>query len=74
MLIHVRSTLWVSGFSSQEKNTARPNLVRAVFTALSRCSFIRRIIFPQMTQWLPADEGTQLRFEFETEIARLEAA
>jgi hypothetical protein len=33
-----------------------------------------RTIFPQMTQWLPEDEGTQLRFEFETEIARLEAA
>ena len=33
-----------------------------------------RTIFPQMTQWLPDDEGTQLRFEFETEIARLEAA
>jgi len=27
-----------------------------------------------MTQWLPEDEGTQLRFEFETEIAKLEAA
>jgi len=33
-----------------------------------------RTIFPQMTNWLPADEGAQLRFEFETEIARLEAA
>jgi len=33
-----------------------------------------RTIFPQMTLWLPADEGTQLRFEFETEMARLEAA
>jgi hypothetical protein len=33
-----------------------------------------RAIFPQMTQWLPDDEGTQLRFEFETELARLEAA
>ncbi len=31
-------------------------------------------IFPQMTNWLPEDEGAQLRFEFETEIARLEAA
>jgi hypothetical protein len=39
----------------------------------TRVSFYR-IIFPQMTQWLPEDEGTQLRFEFETEIARLEAA
>jgi hypothetical protein len=33
-----------------------------------------RIIFPQMTNWLPGDEGKQLRFEFETELARLEAA
>jgi hypothetical protein len=33
-----------------------------------------RTIFPQMTKWLPEDEGTQLCFEFETEIARLEAA
>jgi len=33
-----------------------------------------RTIFPQMTNWLPEDEGTQLRFQFETELARLEAA
>lgn len=33
-----------------------------------------RTIFPQMTNWLPADEGAQLRFQFETELARLEAA
>lgn len=33
-----------------------------------------RTIFPQMTNWLPDDEGAQLRFEFETELARLEAA
>ena len=33
-----------------------------------------RTIFPQMTNWLPEDEGAQLRFEFETELARLEAA
>ena len=33
-----------------------------------------RTIFPQMTSWLPDDEGAQLRFEFETELARLEAA
>jgi hypothetical protein len=26
-----------------------------------------RTIFPQMTLWLPEDEGTQLRFEFETD-------
>ena len=33
-----------------------------------------RTIFPQMTSWLPDDEGAQLRFEFEAEIKRLEAA
>jgi hypothetical protein len=33
-----------------------------------------RAIFPQMTNWLPDEEGAQLRFEFETEIKRLEAA
>jgi hypothetical protein len=33
-----------------------------------------RTIFPQMTLWLPEDEGAQLRFEFDTELARLEAA
>jgi hypothetical protein len=33
-----------------------------------------RTIFPQMTLWLPEDEGAQLRFQFETEMARLEAA
>jgi len=33
-----------------------------------------RTIFPQMTNWLLEEEGAQLRFEFETELARLEAA
>jgi hypothetical protein len=33
-----------------------------------------RTIFPQMTNWLPEDEGAQLRFAFATELARLEAA
>ncbi|MGQ0443674.1 MAG: hypothetical protein ACT4O2_00745 [Beijerinckiaceae bacterium] len=33
-----------------------------------------RTIFPQMTLFLPEDEGAQLRFEFETEMARLETA
>jgi hypothetical protein len=33
-----------------------------------------RTIFPQMTNWLPEEEAGQLRFEFETELARLEAA
>jgi hypothetical protein len=33
-----------------------------------------RTIFPQMTLWLPDDEAAQLRFEFEVELVRLEAA
>lgn len=33
-----------------------------------------RTIFPQMTNWLPDDEAAQLRFEFNAEVARLEAA
>jgi hypothetical protein len=31
-------------------------------------------VFPQMTEWLPDDEATQLRFEFMQEIERLKAA
>jgi hypothetical protein len=33
-----------------------------------------RTIFPQMTLWLPEEEAAQLRFDFETEMARLQAA
>jgi hypothetical protein len=33
-----------------------------------------RTLFPQMTLWLPEEEGAQLRFEFKTELARLDAA
>jgi hypothetical protein len=35
---------------------------------------VYRTIFPQMSQCLPEDEGAQLRFQFEEELARLEAA
>lgn len=31
-------------------------------------------IFPHMTGWLPEEEGAQLRFQFEEELARLKAA
>lgn len=40
----------------------------------ARRTRLYRTIFPQMTNWLPEEEGAQLRFEFETELARLEAA
>ena len=33
-----------------------------------------RTVFPQMTNWLPDEEAAQLRFEFEMEIRRLDAA
>jgi len=33
-----------------------------------------RTIFPQMSLWLPPDEARQMCFDFEAELARLEAA
>ncbi len=33
-----------------------------------------RTIFPQMTLFLPDEEGAQLRFEFDAEMTRLQAA
>lgn len=33
-----------------------------------------RGLFPQLSFWLPEDESTQLRFEFEAELERLQAA
>lgn len=33
-----------------------------------------RTIFPQMTLFLPEEEGIQLRFEFEAELNRLQEA
>lgn len=32
-----------------------------------------KTVFPQMTNWLPADEAEQLRLAFMVEISRLEA-
>lgn len=31
-----------------------------------------KVVFPQMANWLPADEAEQLRFEFAREIERIE--
>jgi len=33
-----------------------------------------QIAFPQMTNWLPPDEGDQLKFEFAQEMQRLARA
>jgi hypothetical protein len=35
---------------------------------------VYRTIFPHMAGWLPDEEAAQLRFEFDTEMARLKAA
>jgi hypothetical protein len=35
---------------------------------------VYRFLFPQMTSWLPEEEGAQLCLELETELVRLEAA
>lgn len=35
---------------------------------------IYQTIFPHMAGWLPESEAKQLRFEFDTEMARLKAA
>jgi hypothetical protein len=35
---------------------------------------VYRTIFPQMAGWLPEEEAAQLRFEFQTEMARLKVA
>lgn len=40
----------------------------------ARRTVLYRTIFPQMTNWLPDAEAAQLRFDFEAELARLEAA
>ncbi len=40
----------------------------------ARRAALYRTIFPQMTNWLPEDEGAQLRFEFDAELERLKAA
>jgi hypothetical protein len=40
----------------------------------ARQAALYRLIVPQMSNCLPEEEGAQLRFEFESELARLEAA
>ena len=44
------------------------------FPGDARRALYWRTVFPQMTNWLPDEEAAQLRFAFETEIRRLEAA
>jgi hypothetical protein len=39
-----------------------------------RKALVYRTTFPQMTLWLPEEEGAQLRLEFDKEMERLKAA
>ena len=48
--------------------------VRAAQDLPSGRASLYRTIFPQMTLWLPEEEGAQLRFTFEAEMERLKAA
>jgi hypothetical protein len=63
-----------------DKVRARLNKILAEVKAVQSLPWERsrlslyRTIFPQMTLFLPEEEGTQLRFAFETEMARLDAA
>jgi len=38
-----------------------------------RTTRLYQIIFPQMANWLPAEEAAQLRFDFAQEMSRLKA-
>src|ERR1700751_1999590 len=61
-----------------EKGRARLHKILAEARAAQKVPWeparvsLYRTIVPQMTLWLPEEEGAQLRFEFDTEMARLE--
>ena len=65
-----------------DPDKVRAELLRVLAQARAATSFpwdarrtlYWRTVFPQMTNWLPDEEAAQLRFEFDTEIRRLEAA
>jgi hypothetical protein len=71
----------------QRSTTPDPNVIRLRLHALldkarsaqtmpwpDREARMWQIAFPQMTNWLPPDEGDQLRFEFAQEMQRLAKA
>ncbi len=74
-------------FGAEDTPTYRPDLdsvrarlhkilveTRAAETLPWGRASLYRTIFPQMTLWLPEEEGAQLRLEFEAEMERLKAA
>ena len=65
-----------------DPDKARAELLRVLAQARAAQSFpwdarrtlYWRTVFPQMANWLPDDEAAQLRFDFESEMRRLDAA
>jgi hypothetical protein len=58
-------------FGARRRATAR---AASVMPWPERDARMWQVVFPQMADWLPDDEATQLRFEFMQEIERLRAA
>ena len=46
--------------------------IRAALPLAAQRLRLYRAIFPQMSTWLPDEEATRFRLEFDTEVARLE--
>ena len=59
--------------ASLEKLIAEARAARTMPWAPSQLS-LYRLIFQQMTLWLPLDEAAQYRFTFDAELKRLEPA
>lgn len=56
-----------------QKILAKAQAAKAMPRDAKRAALYRTLL-PQMSSCLPEDEGAQLRFDLETELARLEAA
>lgn len=65
-----------------DPDKVRAKIIRIITEARSAETFpwdsarqkFYRTVVPQMSLWLPDEEAAQLRFEFETEVKRLELA
>jgi hypothetical protein len=62
---------WPKSCNSRSRSMGRPT-TRSSWEP--KQASLYKTIFPQMTNWLPEDEAAQLRFDFESELARLNAA
>ncbi len=72
----------VPGDYRPDPDKVRAKIIRIITEARSASTFpwdqsrqkFYRTVIPQMSLWLPEEEAAQLRFEFETEVKRLELA